>query len=195
MIGRAAALNTHRDAMLDVLPHTGEHAPFASVYIERTSTALRQTSGESIVALLEQQTSTLCTLIQGVDAGTAHRGYAPGKWTLAESLVHVADVERVFAYRLLRIARGDQTPLAGFDHDAWVPESGAGNRDLADILTEIEAVRGATLVLVRSLSETAVTNIGVSNGNPVSVRALAWMIAGHFDHHLEITATRYLSGT
>ncbi len=190
----ADALTSHRDTLLAVQPTASEHPAFASVYIERAAGALSQAGGTGLITLLEEQVSALGELLRGVGADTAQRGYAPGKWTLAESLVHVADVERVFAYRLLRIARGDQTPLAGFDHDAWVPESGASTREVADILTEIEAVRGATLALVRTLSDTTVPRVGVSNGNPVSARALVWMIAGHFDHHLEITRTRYLGG-
>ncbi len=180
--------------ILDAQPSPSEHPAFALGYVERTAHAMTWSGGTGVITLLEEQTSALSELLQGTDASLAHRGYAPGKWTLAESLIHVADVERVFAYRLLRIARGDQTPLAGFDHDAWVPESGASTREIADILTEIEAVRGATLPLVRSLSDTTATRIGNSNGNPVSARALVWMIAGHFDHHLEITRTRYLGG-
>ena len=103
-------------------------------------------------------------------------------------------MERVFAYRLLRVARGDKTPLPAFDHDAWVPESRASRRTLADILTELGAVRSATLALVRSIDDQAAAQVGTASGNPISVRALAWMIAGHFAHHLEITRTRYLGG-
>ena len=118
--------------------------------------------------------------------------YAPGKWTLAESLLHVADTERVFAYRALRVSRGDQTPLPGFDQDPWVPLSGADRRTLADILTEIEAVRNANLHLIRAFDDAAASRMGTASGNPVSVRALVWIIAGHFAHHLELTRTRYL---
>ena len=180
--------------VLDIRPTADEHAAFALTYIDATAAALAKASSPSLLALLEGQTGTLRALVAGVDATTLHRGYAAGKWTLAESLLHVADTERVFAYRMLRIARGDKTPLAGFDQDAWVPECRPGNRTLADILTEINTVRDATLTLVRSLDETAAQQTGTSSGNPVSVRALAWMIAGHFAHHLELTRTRYLGG-
>jgi hypothetical protein len=112
---------------------------------------------------------------------------------LAESLVHVADTERVFAYRLLRIARGDSTPLAGFEQDDWVPESRASSRSLADILEELDAVRAATLCLVRSLDDTAVARQGVSSNHVVSARALVWMLAGHMAHHLTLTREKYLS--
>ncbi len=179
---------------LDLRPGAGEHSAYAVIYIDATAGALHAAHNPSVVALLEGQTHALRALVAGVDEAALQRAYAPGKWTLAESLLHVADSERVFSYRMVRIARGDQTPLPSFDQDAWVPNSGAGRRALADILTEIEAVRGATLALVRSLDDSTVSAMGTASGNPVSVRGLAWMIAGHFAHHLEITRSRYLGG-
>lgn len=179
---------------LDLRPDDSEFAPFALTYVNATEQAMRTTGARTVLALLERETGDLRALISNVTPEQFHSGYAPGKWTLAESLLHMADVERVFAYRLLRIARGDQTPLPPFDHDAWVPVSGASGRTLADILTEIEAVRGASLALVRSLDDAAAVRTGTASGKTVSVRALAWMIAGHFAHHLELTRTRYLGG-
>jgi uncharacterized damage-inducible protein DinB len=179
---------------LDIRPTPDEHAAFALTYVNATEGALQRASTGSVLKLLAGQMTALHALIAGVSDETLHRGYAPGKWTLAESLVHVADVERVFAYRLLRVARGDKTPLPGFDHDAWVPESRTAGRSLADILTELDATRASTLALVRSIDERAAAQVGTASGNPISVRALAWMIAGHFAHHLEITRTRYLGG-
>ncbi len=179
---------------LNTRPSADEHAAFALVYLDTTAGALSAAGNPSLLALLNTQPAALHTLVSGVNDATAQRSYAPGKWTLAESLLHVADTERVFIYRLLRIARGDKTPLPGFDQDVWVPESRAANRTLADILTEIDVVRAATLALVRSLDENSAVQVGTASGNPVSVRALAWMIAGHFQHHLEIIRTRYLGG-
>ena len=175
---------------LDTRPVDGEYAPYAVLYVNATESALRASGMTSVVGLLSQQVSALRALVQHVDAATSQRAYAPGKWTLLESLLHVADCERVFAYRALRIARGDQTPLSGFDQDAWVPLSGAANRTLADILTEIDAVRASSLALIGSLDDTAAQRFGTSGGNPVSVRGLVWLIAGHFAHHLEITHSR-----
>ena len=180
---------------LDTRPTTTEHSPSALAYVDRTEAALRAAETPDLVALLDRQVGLMRALVSGVAPADLHGTYAPGKWTLAESLLHVADTERVFAYRLLRIARGDKTPLAGFDQDAWVPESRSANRTLADILTEIDAVRAATLALVRGLDDTSAQYSGTASGNPVSARGLAWMIAGHFDHHLELTRTRYLGAT
>ncbi len=178
---------------LDIKPGPQEYPPFAAVYVNTTA-AILETSGSGLMPLLGEQVNALTTLLSGVDDAAAQRAYAPGKWTLAESLIHVADTERVFAYRVMRIGRGDQTPLAGFDQDIWVPESRAERRTLADILTEIAAVRAATLALLTSFDDRAILQTGTASGSPVAVRGLAWMIAGHFAHHLEITHARYLGG-
>lgn len=178
---------------LDQRPGDGEHAPYAAIYVNATAAALEAARVASVHTLLQQQVPALRALLRDTTDATAQRAYAPGKWTLLESLLHVADTERVFAYRALRIARADETPLPGFDQDAWVPHSGANGRTLADILTEIEAVRAASIALVGSLDDVSAVRRGISGGNPVSVRGLAWMIAGHFAHHLELTRTRYLS--
>lgn len=180
--------------MLESRPSPDEYAPFSATYIERTAEALEASADGQLLTILDSQLDAMRSLLANVDNETFHRGYAPGKWTLAESLLHVGDVERVFAYRLLRIARGDTTPLPSFDHDAWVPVSGASRRTREDILTELAAVRAATLVLIRSFDEAALGRVGTASGKPVSARALTWMITGHFAHHLDLTRTRYLGG-
>lgn len=177
---------------IDHRPTENEHAPWAATYIEATARALAHAPRPSIHDVLNGQLTALHAMVDAMSHDEARRPYAPGKWTLLESLLHVADTERVFAYRVLRIARADQTPLAGFDQDTWVPYSGANERTLGDILTELKAVRGATMALLRTLDDAAVARTGTTNGNTMSVRALVWMITGHFQHHLEITRTRYL---
>jgi len=132
-------------------------------------------------------------LLTGAPADIGGFAYAPDKWTLGESLLHVADTERVFAYRLLRVARADTTPLPGFDQDAWVPESRSARRPLDSILAELESVRAATLALVHSLDATALTRVGVASNHAVSATALIWMITGHMAHHHGITRDRYLA--
>ena len=173
-------------------PSPAEHAPFAGTYRDATAKALGALGTDHLWSLLVTQPMALGELLDAVDPALVDLAYAPGKWTLGESLVHVSDTERVFAYRLLRVARGDMTPLPGFDQDAWVPESRTTGRPLDDILTEIQTVRAATLSLVKSLDEHAWGQIGVASGHPISPRALAWMIAGHFAHHLDLTRERYL---
>ena len=129
--------------------------------------------------------------LRAVPESRAGYRYAPGKWTLAEMMVHVADTERVMSYRLLRIARGDQTPLPGFEQDDWVPMSGAATRTLASLATELEAIRAATLALVRGVPPEAWERRGTASGFTFSARALAWVIAGHEQHHLALLRERY----
>ena len=174
-------------------PSASEHTPYMGLYVDTTERVLAAQGNDDMLTLLEAQPVQLRAMLQGTDASLAGFAYAPGKWTLAESLLHVADTERVFSYRLLRIARSDMTPLPGFDQDTWVPQSRAENRALDDIVDEIVAIRASTIALVRSLDSTAIAQIGTSNNNPLSARALTWIIPGHFAHHLELTQTRYLA--
>jgi len=177
-------------------PLPTEHAPYASLYVDTAARAMAELGNDDIITLLHDQPDQLRELLTSAfaDDVTARQRYAPDKWTLGESLVHMADTERVFAYRALRIARGDQTPLAGFEQDEWVPHSRADRRSLADILDEIDAVREATLALALSLDREAVAAIGTAGGVTVSVRALIWIIAGHFAHHIAVTRDRYVAG-
>lgn len=142
--------------------------------------------------LRRQQHETIA-LLSGVTEEQAARGYAPGKWTLKESLLHVMDAERVFSYRMLRIARGDATPLAGFDQDAWVPLSGAAGRSMASLLLEYAALRAATVQLVEGIEPEAWARRGTASGVTFSARALAYVIAGHERHHHKLFRERYLA--
>jgi len=117
--------------------------------------------------------------------------YAAGKWTIKEVLVHIIDDERIYAYRALRFARNDQTELPGFEQDDYARHSGANERSIKSILQEYTAVRKATIALFAGLPENAFTRTGVANNNLVSVRALAYHIAGHEMHHLNIIKQRY----
>lgn len=174
-------------------PTGDEHAPYYGTYIDAAARTLEERGLPGIVALLEAQRGDWDALMANVPEAKAGYAYAPGKWTLGESLVHVSDTERVFAYRLLRIARGDRTPLPGFEQDEWVPASRAANRSLVNVMAELFAVREATLALVRSLDGEAVAQRGVASGKEVSARALVWMIAGHMQHHFGLTADKYLA--
>jgi hypothetical protein len=174
-------------AQLNRRPAPSEFAPFYAGYVARVPDGdLLQT----LEAGLSDYLATLGTLPEA-RGGFA---YAPGKWTLRELLGHVIDAERVFAYRAMRIARGDTTPLPGFDEKAWVPASQANQRSLADLLAELRAVRVATIALLRHLPEDAIDRVGTASDHPVSVRGLAWIIAGHPIHHLGVVRERYLAG-
>jgi uncharacterized damage-inducible protein DinB len=170
-----------------VRPADTEYASFYAGYIAQVP------EGDIVSLLAGQMEATSAFLAQLNEARGDHR-YASGKWSIKEVIGHLADGERVFAYRALRFARGDETPLASFDENAWVPESGCDRRTLKDLAEEFRAVRMATLALARSLSSEAATRTGTASGKTVSVRALIYMIAGHELHHLAILRDRYLQG-
>jgi uncharacterized damage-inducible protein DinB len=121
-----------------------------------------------------------------------HR-YAEGKWTIKEILLHIIDDERIFAYRALRIARGDTTPLPGFDQDPYVVTSRANERSTGSLLEEYASVRNATLTLFGNLPDDAWMRSGTANDHSVTVRALIYHLAGHELHHLNIIREKYLS--
>ena len=137
------------------------------------------------------QIEDTAALLRGVSEADALHRYARGKWSVKEVVGHLADVERIMAYRALRIARGDATPLPGFDENAYVPIAKFDSRSLADLVGELRTARAATLALFRTFDADAWRRRGTASGKPVSVRALAFMIPGHERHHLEILRTRY----
>jgi hypothetical protein len=142
---------------------------------------------ESLIA----QTGETRGLLSRLTEEAAGRRYAPGKWSIKEVLGHILDSERVMGYRLLRIARGDATPLAGFDQDTYAVTGRFDRRPLDALLAEYAAVRAATIELIGSLDEEDLAHRGIANDYPVSARALAWIIAGHERHHLRVVRERY----
>ncbi len=148
--------------------------------------------GDLLQHLVAQLRETMSLLSQ-VPESQAGRAYAPGKWTLKEVVVHMSDAERVFAYRLLRIGRGDRTPLAGFEQDEWIPLSGANDRTLASLVDEFATVRAATVQLVGNLPVDAWERRGTASGHEISVRALVYICAGHELHHQRIIREKYLA--
>ena len=167
-----------------IRPGADEHAPFYAGYVAAV------TDGDIVTALAQQGESFL-RLLKDIGDEKACFSYAPGKWTIKEVILHIADGERIFAYRLLRIARGDETPLSSFDENAYTPMSEANNRSLDSLVGEFAAVRGATLALLRWLPELAWTRRGVASGKVVSTRALAWIATGHAMHHERMLRERY----
>jgi uncharacterized damage-inducible protein DinB len=164
-------------------PDPSEFASFYAGYIGKVPD-----SGPA--ALLKEQIGTLEKL-RALPEDKANFAYADGKWTVKELIGHIADAERVFSYRLTRIARGDSTPLAGFDENAWAKTAPHARRPIASVVDEMIAVRRSTLALVDSLDESSIGNKGVANNNPVSARAICWIMAGHTKHHLDILHERY----
>lgn len=172
---------------LPARPRPDEYAEFYAGYIERVPDG-------AALALLQDQRRSIPALLRGLSPEQAGHRYAPGKWSVKEVVGHMCDVERVMAYRALRIARGDETPLAGFEQDDYVETAGFDERALPALAAEFERVRDATTSLFRGLSDDAWGRRGTASGAEVTVRALAYIIAGHAEHHMEIIRTRYLGG-
>jgi uncharacterized damage-inducible protein DinB len=149
-------------------------------------------TGDDALAALARQRESSEQFLRGIPEARAGHRYAPGKWSIREVIGHVSDAERIFCYRMLRIGRGDETPLSSFDENAYVPTGGFERRSLADVTAELAAVRDATLALARNFDETALLRVGTASGKRISARALAWIIAGHEAHHLRVLGERYL---
>src|SRR4051812_37894703 len=165
-------------------PQADEHAPYYSKYIQRVP------QGDLVSTLREQLMDTVA-LLRGVSAEKADYAYAPGKWTIKEVVGHMIDVERVMSYRALRFARNDATDLPGFDENQWVPAAKFGRRSLGDLLEEFQVVRAATIHFAKHLDEEELGRRGTANGNPATVRALLYIIAGHERHHAELFREKY----
>ena len=166
-------------------PDAMEYAPSYGVYVDKVPDG-------DLLATLEAQVGEYFQTLNPITEAKGNFAYAIGKWTIKELLLHVVDTERVFSFRAMWFARGDRSALPGFDENAWAPHSGAGDRTVADLLGEFRAVRTATLALLRHLPPESVSRRGTASEKEVSVRALAWIIAGHPIHHLGILRERYL---
>jgi hypothetical protein len=170
-------------------PQPGEYPAYAQADIDYVA------GDDAVAALTDLATDTL-RLLGGISDETA-RGltYAPGKWTLKEVIGHLTDDERIFAYRALCAARGDDTPLPGFEETLYVANGNFEERSMSDLLAEYRIVRDATLALLRSLPDEAWQRRGTANEHPVSVRGIAFHIAGHELHHLRVVREKYLAAS
>jgi hypothetical protein len=165
-------------------PATDEYAEFHRGYIAAVA-------GEpDALALLERQHRSIAAFGTLSVEQAAHR-YADGKWTVREVVGHLADAERVVSYRLLCVARGERGKLPGFDEQGYAAHSNADRRHLAELVEELTVVRDGTLALVRSLDAEVLTQRGNVNDWTLSVRALSFIIAGHFQHHVNVLRDRY----
>lgn len=165
-------------------PQAGEYNPYYDRYVSLVGS-------DDIVGILEKQPTETVALFKSYSPQADFR-YAPGKWSVKEMLGHVNDTERIMTYRALRIARGDQTPLAGFEQDDYIRDGNFGQRTLGDLIDEFTDVRKATLSLFRHLDAEGGARRGVANNDPISVRALAYIIAGHELHHRKMLREKYI---
>jgi uncharacterized damage-inducible protein DinB len=170
--------------LLIAKPDASEYAPYYGRYLDLVP------DGDILGTLASQIGGTLADLRKISEADTLKR-YADGKWSVREVLGHMIDTERIFAYRALRFARNDRTPLPGFEQDEYIPAAQFDRRPWAGLLEEFEAVRRSNLLMFRGLGEEAWTRQGVACGNPMTVRAAAYVIAGHELHHMRVLHEKY----
>lgn len=167
-------------------PDSTEYDAYYTDYVAKVES-------DQVLEVLEAQLGETRELLGGLDDSVGDRRYAPGKWSLKELLGHLIDSERVFAYRALAIARGDRASLPGMDQDDYVAGGGFDRLPLEALLNEFEHVRRSSLALFSGLADDAWGRSGIANGVSVTVRALAFIIAGHQAHHLGVVRERYLT--
>ncbi|GMU87604.1 MAG: DNA damage-inducible protein DinB [Ignavibacteriales bacterium] len=167
-------------------PEPGEYSQYYHGYIQSVAAA------DDVSDTLHEQPYELRKLLSGLNDKQCETGYAPGKWSIKEILCHIMDSERVFAYRALRFARKDRTPLAGYEQDDYVIASRANGRALKSLINEFEHLRLSNIELFSSFDSSTIHRTGPANQNEISVRALVWIIAGHAAHHMRIIKEKYL---
>lgn len=165
-------------------PQANEHAPFYGTYIDTVS--------DNVIAELEHQVNSFPSFLKGLTQDKATYAYSEGKWTIKELVGHVIDTERIMAYRALRIARADLTPLPGFEENDYVANAHFAERSMDSLAEEFAILRKANMYLIKSFNDDEISRIGTSNGGPMSVRALIYILAGHVNHHRRIIEERYL---
>ena len=166
-------------------PAAHEAAPYYSRYMDLVSS-------DNIISVLETQLRETLEFLSGISEEKSLHRYAPGKWSIRQLLNHVNDTERIFLFRALWFARGFQATLPGYDQDVCVEASGADDVSWKNHTDEFRSVRFATLALFHNLPEEAWLHSGSANDNSFTVRALAYIIAGHVQHHTTILKERYL---
>jgi len=163
-----------------------EYASYYGNYIAQVSEEY------TLIEELEISLHRFIKFVQNIPMDKFDYRYAEGKWTIKDIIQHIIDAERVFAYRALRFARNDKTALPGFEENDYVDEANGGKRSIMDLLNELSAVRYATIFLFKSFSEEQLLRIGIASNNPMSVRALGFIMIGHQNHHQKVFEERYL---
>jgi hypothetical protein len=166
-------------------PVAGEYDPYFDGYIARVTET-------DILAVLASQKKEFIGLISGVGEERGGYRYAEGKWSIRQVIGHVIDAERVFGYRAVCIARGDQTPLPSFDEGPYAAAAGSDGVPLAELVGEFRSLRESHEMMFKHLPREAWTRKGNSAGSPTTPRAIAFIIAGHARHHASVLAERYL---
>jgi len=166
-------------------PEADEYDPYYAKYLALVPQA-------TPLPAMEEQLAEMLSLLRGLSEEQGGHRYAPGKWTVKQLLQHVIDGERVFAYRALRAARGDRTPLPGFDENTFADQADASRRTIQSLADELELVRRANLAMFSAMSEEELRRRTIANDSEMSVRAIAFLLAGHARHHTNVLRERYL---
>ncbi len=152
---------------------------------------IEYSDAQDVIVLLKNQQEEVMQLFQNLPEDKQNYRYAEGKWSVKELLGHITDTERIFSYRSLCIARGEQASLPGFDEEAYMAMANFSEQSLADLLEQYRLVRCGSIALYASMTDEIAARMGNANGFSVSARAYAWAIAGHEAHHLTILKERY----
>ena len=167
-------------------PDKTEYDPYYEKYISLVE-------ADDIIDRLASQPTVLSDLFKGVPEENGSFAYGDGKWSIKEVIGHLIDGERMFAYRIFRISRGDETPIEGFEQDGYIENAHSNSRSFADLLEEFTLLRRANMFFFNNLSDQDWLRIGTANNVKISVRALGYIMAGHIEHHVGILKERYLT--
>jgi len=167
--------------------------PASSEYVHYYSTYVGLVEKANIITILNSQMHELYTLINSVPGDKAYLAYEPGKWTLKEVFGHMIESERVFCYRAFSISRGEKQPLPGMEQDEYMEGNNYNSRTLANLSNEYLAVRVSTIHLLSSMTKEMISKKGNASGFDFTVRALAFIIAGHERHHINVIKEKYLA--
>lgn len=178
-------MQTGMKTLLAEKPPTEEFNPYYGKYISLVTEP-------DLLGVLGVQADEVGDLFGTISEERGTDTYAEGKWTIKEVLSHLIDGERHFAYRVLRISRGDETPIEGFEQDGYIENSHANARAFEDLIEEFRCLREANVRQLENLHDADWLRMGTASGSPVSVRALAFIMAGHIRHHVRILKERYL---
>jgi uncharacterized damage-inducible protein DinB len=166
-------------------PDKDEYAPHFEIYIS-------EVKNEDAIEALENGKVMFLDFLRALPVDRLDYRYKEGKWSTREVIIHMLDVERIFAYRALRFSRNDKTPVAGFDDDQYIAESNATDRTINSLIEEYAALRQSTIELFKNITPEMSRRTGIANGKEVSVRALGYIIPGHEIHHLSVIKERYM---
>ncbi len=169
-----------------IRPDKSEYDPYYELYVGRVA-------NNDILETLAAQPTKLQDLFTAIPEEKGEFRYADGKWSVKELLGHLIDGERMFAYRMFRISRGDETPIEGFEQDGYIENAHSNGRSFSDLLEEFLLLRRANMIFFNNLTDDGWSRVGTANNVKVSVRALAYIMAGHIEHHLSILKERYLA--